>query len=82
MRSVLFLLALSVLSLSCSGLVQCQPGSCPTGEHCVFVAAATAPQCLKECDLADAGSTCSAGDRCQCGGSCQGCKNCVPVCGR
>ena len=75
---VLFVLLVGSL-YSCSGLVQCKPGSCAAGEHCVYVGAATAPKCLPACDLADGGG-CSAGERCGCGGTCQGCENCVPVC--
>ncbi|MEW5738046.1 MAG: hypothetical protein AB1938_03915 [Myxococcota bacterium] len=83
---LLRLLLLCALAAAAAGLFACgttapvcTPGSCPVGQHCVFVGAATAPACTPSCENVDAG-TCASGTSCGCAASCQGCKNCVLVC--
>lgn len=77
MRLVFFAL---FVTFSACGPALCKPGSCPVGQHCVYVGSEATPACRPACELgADAG-TCGAGLTCGCGGSCSGCENCVPVC--
>lgn len=75
-----FALVVFAAMFSCSPLTaECKAGSCPAGEHCVFLGSATSPRCTPACDLADGGG-CTPGQQCGCGASCQGCKDCVAVC--
>ncbi|MFZ5444258.1 MAG: hypothetical protein ACOZQL_29950 [Myxococcota bacterium] len=72
----LFLLA---LLLPACGAPVCRPGTCPAGQHCVFVGAENTPACRPACELGDAGTTCGAAT-CACGATCAGCENCIAVC--
>lgn len=64
----------------CGTVFTCKPGTCPTGEHCVYVGSETTPSCRPACDVGDAGTTCTSGTTCRCGGTCAGCENCIGVC--
>lgn len=69
---------LIIIVSSCGTTPVCQPGTCPTGQHCVSLDAQPAA-CHPACTSPDAG-TCTEGT-CRCGCSNTGCTNCVTVCG-
>jgi hypothetical protein len=77
MRPLLFVVG--VVLAGC-GTALCRPGTCPAGQHCVYVGAETTPSCRPACELGVDAGTCASGTTCGCGGSCAGCENCVPVC--
>ncbi|MBL8911514.1 MAG: hypothetical protein JNM17_12540 [Archangium sp.] len=71
---------LSLLLAACGTPQLCKPGSCPTGQHCVYVRNEATPSCNPACDVGVDAGTCASGTSCDCAPSCAGCKNCVPVC--